>query len=208
MKSIHQITLVILTLLFAHTTSAQTKQDPRIAQFLSQKAALKTSAAHNLLQTLFPEYNLKQMQHICLIVGDWTAADQQDKRFKYLYQQRFYLAAKVDTLKDSPETIAEKISKMWNIYQQTGYTSCNASTFDVRDGNLLKYAVADKFEDFLQDAIKWKLDLNKIDSSDGMTLLDYIDDNLLRAKGSAFESTYKKYHDMFRKAGAKYKKEL
>jgi|GEM_PF-1990449 len=197
-----------LLTLFWFSSVGQTKEDPRIAKFLSAKPGMKTSAAHNYLQTLFPEWDLKKMQHICMIVGSWAAPEEQGTRFKYMYQQRFYLAAKVDTLKDNPEVTAEKISAMWKVYQQTGYTACNASTFDIRDGNLLKYAVADKFDQFLEDAIRWKLDLNKIDFYDQMTLLDYIDYHLSRNKGTAMESKYQKYHDMFRKAGAKYKREL
>ncbi|MBO9674622.1 MAG: hypothetical protein J7577_14340 [Sphingobacteriaceae bacterium] len=169
---------------------------------------MKISAAHDLLQKLFPEYNLKKMQNICMIVADRTPPEEYGSRFKYMYQQRFYLAAKVDTLKDNAQTIAEKISSMWKIYQQTGYTGCNASTFDIREGNLLKYAVAEKFEDFLLDAIKWKLDLNKIDQYDEMTLLDYINFHIARNKGTAIEARYQSYHDMLRRAGAKYKREL
>ncbi|MDQ8054014.1 MAG: hypothetical protein REI78_13350 [Pedobacter sp.] len=169
---------------------------------------MKTGAAHDYLQTLFPEWNLKKMQNICLMVGAWTVPDVDGTRFKYMYQQRFYLAAKVDTLRDNEETIAKKISAMWKVYQQTGYTACNASTFDIRDGNLLKYAVTENFDQFMEDAIKWKLDLNKVDFYDQMTLLDYIDYHLKRYKGSAMEPRYQRYHDMFRKAGAKYKIEL
>jgi hypothetical protein len=208
MNTIYRLTLCVLLVFFTSSLFAQAGQDPRIAKFLSVKQGMKTSAAHNYLQTLFPEWDLKKMQHICLMVGAWTPPEEYGTRFKYMYQQRFYLAAKVDTLNDNEQVIAKKISAMWKIYQQTGYTSCNASTFDIRDGNLLKYAVADKFDQFLEDAIKWNLDLNKIDFYDQMTLLDYTDFHLARTKGSALEPKYQKYHDMFRKAGAKYKKEL
>lgn len=208
MNTIHRFSLCALLLFFTHSLMAQTEADPRIAKFLSVKTGMKTGAAHDYLQTLFPEWDLKKMQHICMIVGAWTPPEKDGTGFKYLYQERFYLAAKVDRLRDDEKTIAGKISAMWKIYQQTGYTACNASTFDIRDGNLLKYAVADKFDAFLEDAIKWKLDPNKIDFYDQMTLLDYIDYHLARNKGSALESKYQRYHDMFRKAGAKYRKEL
>ncbi|CAH0218203.1 hypothetical protein SRABI27_02161 [Pedobacter sp. Bi27] len=208
MNVIHRLRLCVLLVFITFSLFAQTGQDPRIGKFLSVRQGMKTNAAHDYLRTLFPEWDLKKMQHICLIVGDWTPPEEVGTRFKYMYQQRFYLAAKVDTLHDNEQNIATKISAMWKIYQQTGYTSCNAITFDIRDGNLLKYAVAVNFDQFLEDAIKWQLDLNKIDLYDQMTLLDYIDFHLARSKGSAMQSKYQKYHDMFRKAGAKYKKEL
>ncbi|MFD0941907.1 hypothetical protein [Pedobacter boryungensis] len=208
MNTIHRLVLCVVLVFCTTCLFAQTNEDPRIAKFLAVKPGMKTGAAHDYLQTLFPEWNLKKMQNICLIVGDWTVPDEDGTRFKYMYQQRFYLAAKVDTLQDNEQTITKKIAAMWKVYQQTGYIACNASTFDIRDGNLLKYAVADKFDQFLEDAIKWKLDLNKIDFYDQMTLLDYVDYHLNRYKGSAMEPVYKKYHNMFRKAGAKYKREL
>lgn len=208
MNTIHRLTLCVLLVFFMTSLFAQGNEDPRIARFLSVKAGMKTSGAHDYLQTLFPEWNFKKMQNICLIVGARTLPEEDGTRFKYMYQQRFYLAAKVDTLHDNEQVISKKIAAMWKVYQQTGYTACNASTFDIRDGNLLKYAVAEKFDQFMEDAIKWKLDLNKIDFYDQMTLLDYIDFHLARNKGLALESIFQRYHDLFRKAGAKYKKEL
>lgn len=205
---IHRLMFCVIAMLFAGALYAQEPLDIRITKFLSVKTKLKTSAAHDYLQTLFPEWDLKKMQHICLIVGARTLPEEDGTPFKYMYQQRFYLAAKVNPQQDDEQAIARKISAMWKIYEQTGYTSCNASAFDIRDGSLLKYAVAEKFDQFLSDAVRWKLDLNKVDFYDQSTLLDYIDFHLARTKGTALETKYQNYHDLFRKAGAKYKKEL
>jgi hypothetical protein len=163
---------------------------------------------HNYLQTLFPEWNMKRMRNVCMMIGSRTVPEEDGTRFKYMYQQRFYEAANVDTTKDNVETAAKKIAAMWKIYQATGLEGCNASTFDIREGNLLKYAVSDKFDDFISDVLKWKLDLNKVDYYDQMTLLDYVNLHINRNRGTPLESKYQSYFDLFRKAGAKFKREL
>ncbi|GGH07590.1 hypothetical protein [Pedobacter zeae] len=50
--------------------------------------------------------------------------------------------------------------------------------------------------------------MNKIDQYDEMTLPDYINLHIARNKGPAIEARYQNYHDMLRRAGAKYKREL
>lgn len=198
----------LLFFLLLNTSHAQNTDQERIAKFLAVKPGFKPNDAHKYLEELFPEWNFKSVRYICMMIGDRTASEVDGSKLKYMIEDCFYAAAKVDRSTDNDEAISKKISAMWKVYQQTGYTGCNASTFDIREGNILKYAVADKFEEFLEDAIKWKLDLNKVDFYDQMTLLDYIEYNISRAKGSALEARYQKYYNMFRKAGAKHKKEL
>jgi hypothetical protein len=203
-----RLSFCLLLLFFGKVVFGQTQEDTRIVSFLSAKKQLSNNEAWRYLQTLFPEWDLKKMQHICMPVGDRTQDVPPGSRFTYTYQQCFYEAARVDINTDTDAVIAQKIAAMWKVYEATNLGHCNGSTFDVRDGSLLKYAVADKFDDFLNDAIKWKLHLNKVDASDNMTLLDYVDYHITRTKGTALEIKYQQYYNLFRKAGAKHKREL
>jgi hypothetical protein len=149
-----------------------------------------------------------KFEHMCMMIGDRTPNEDPDteKQIKYMYQKTLLDAGCVDIEKDSEEVQAEKIQKAWNMYQAD--LECNSSTFDVRNGHILKYAIADKFDEFIDDVIKYRLNLNKIDSSDGRTTLDYIQYHINRTKGTALESKYQSYYKRLKKAGAKHKSEL
>ncbi|MNI27394.1 hypothetical protein D3C73_811290 [compost metagenome] len=76
------------------------------------------------------------------------------------------------------------------------------------DGNLLKYVVSYRFTEFIDDAIRWRLPLNKIDYTDNRTLLDYVKYHTVKNKGNALEELYQVYYDKLRSAGAKHRTEL
>jgi len=128
--------------------------------------------------------------------------------YKYFYQRRVHEAAKVNPVEDSKDVIAKKISAMWATYEQLNLLVCNSTQFDVMDGSLLKYAVSYKFTDFIEDAIAWKVPLNRVDIIDGRTVLDYTRYHLQRNKGNALEEMFQIYYDMLRKAGARHREEL
>jgi hypothetical protein len=152
--------------------------------------------------------NRRKFKNLCMMIGDRTLNDDPatEKQIKYMYHKRLLEAGCVDLEKDSELVKVEKIQKAWKTYEDD--LKCNNSTFDVKDGHIVKYAVADKFDDFVDDVAKYRLSMNKIDSADGMTVLDYVQDNLNKAKGSAFEAKYRSYYDKLRKAGAKHRSEL
>jgi len=208
MKRIKNLFIGFLFCLIVCSVCGQSSGDPRIVTFLNAKKGMTINAAYLYAESLFPEWDFKKMRNICLRVSARTLEFDQPVRYKYSYQQKFYEAAHVDTTNDSDDSIAKKISEMWKVYQALGLTVCNASTFDIRDGSILKFAVAEKFDDFLYDAIRWKLDLNRVDFYDQHTLLDYIDLHLTKNKGTPLEPVYQRYFQLFRRAGAKFKREL
>lgn len=147
--------------------------------------------------------NKKKLKNICMIVGE-RMEDSAGKN-KYLYTTRFLDAACV-TPTDSDSVKSEKIRKTWEAYEND--LKCNSTTFDVIDGSLLKFAVTRDFDDFLDDAIKWKVNLNKVDESDGRTLLDYLQFHIQRNNENSLAQKYKLYYFKLKKAGAKHKVEL
>lgn len=151
--------------------------------------------------------NPKKLRGLCMYVGSKEKDTQMNSR-KYVwgYQRRLFEAACVDINKDSDAVIASKVQKAWN--ENEAMLKCKSTQFDITDGSILKYAVNMKFEEFLIDAVRWNIELNKVDQADGATVLDYIKMQIERNKGLPSEPYLKSYYDMLKKAGAKHKSEL
>lgn len=129
-----------------------------------------------------------------------------DEFNKYTYQTAIKEASCVDEEKDSEAVRNAKIQKFWSTFEDQ--LICDANDFNVERGNLLKFAVAKRFEEFIDDAIDWGVNLNRIDPLDHRTLLDYVEYEIQRNKGNALEEELKGYRENLRAAGAKYAKEL
>lgn len=124
----------------------------------------------------------------------------------YSYQRKIYALACVNS-SDGPEAIQRKVQTFWNQYSND--LTCDSLSFNVSNGSILKLAVSRKFDDFINEAVTdWKVGLNKIDSADQKTVLDYIQDELSKVRGTPLESKLRHYYETFRNAGAKHKREL
>lgn len=95
------------------------------------------------------------------------------ERKDYAYEDRLWLMSGINS-GDSRLVIIAKVQKM--MYNNWKSCKCNSTSFGVRDGNLLKYSVNRKFENFVDDMVEtYGIDINRIDPSDGKTLLDFMD---------------------------------
>jgi hypothetical protein len=186
----------------------QAQDDPRIAKYLEAKETIGSAEINKYLDELFPEWQLSKLRNLCTMVSGRMKDNMSDGNYKYLYQRRIYEAAKVNRAVDSKETIIRKISTMWSVAEQLKLLNCNSTQFDVMDGNLLKYAVSYRFSEFIDEAIFWKVPLNRIDITDDRTLLDYVQYHVNKNKGNALEGLYQIYYDKLRLAGAKHSTEL
>jgi len=161
-------------------------------------------------QTAEPETspcpNPKKLRAMCGMVGDWTKDFEPQGKYEYLYQRRFLEAACVDLEKDSKEEISKKISQVW--IENEDKFICNNTQFDVGNGNIIKFAVVKNFDTFIFDIIDWKVNLNKVDETDGRTVLDYVKYQMEKAKGTSLEKKLKFYYSSLKSAGAKHKSEL
>ncbi len=150
--------------------------------------------------------NPKKLRSLCSFVGDKTPDSQPQGKYRYLYQRRLLEAACVDLETDSEEEIGRKIREMWNEYEDI--LICNNIQFDVSNGSLIKYAVNMQFDVFIIDLAVWGVNFNKVDETDGRTVLDYVQHQIKISKGLAIEEKLKQYYYILRKAGAKHKWEL
>ena len=123
---------------------------------------------------------------------------------KYMYQVRMKKAACVSAT-DSTKTAQQKLHDFLAMHT---LPTCNNLQFDVLDGNILKFAVSAKFDDFLIDMIDWGADLNTVDVSDGRTVLDYVAYHAEKNSGNDLKKRFDRYYSTLRAAGAKHRREI
>lgn len=144
----------------------------------------------------------KPLRNICLLVeNDSITEENNDKK----YRKRLYDAA-CTSITEQPKIRSEKVKTMWEKLEDR--MVCNTIGFDVENGNLIKFAVSVLNDDFIDDVIYWKINLNKIDRSDDATVLDYVKKRIEYVKGTAVEPKLQSYYAKLRNAGAKHKSEL
>lgn len=159
------------------------------------------SAAGQALQDC--SYEPKKLRNICMMVSE--RMPDKDGRNTYLYQTRLQEAACVVS-NDSEAWVQAKMQRLWR--EQGSSLTCNGASLDIQDGNLLKFAFIQEFDDFFRDVIKWKIDLNEVDPTDGRTLLDYVQSQIDKNAGNELGKRYQNYYYALQHAGAKRRHEL
>lgn len=192
-------TFLILTSFAVHATEADCED--KTIQDMQPVMAVAAAAQE---ETMCP--NPKKLRGLCMFVSSKEEDSNPQGRFVWKYQRKLLEAACIDVKKDSEEEIGKKIAKVWKDNEAT--LICNNTKFDVANGNIIKFAVNLKFDEFLIDVTKWKVNLNKVDETDGRTVLDYVQSQIAANKGLATEPVLKKYYQMLKDAGAKHKSEL
>ena len=149
--------------------------------------------------------NRRKLMNMCMFIGSRVRDKQPIGPSEYLYYRRILEASCVDA-DDSEQIAQKKIQAMWLEFEPE--MVCASTIFDVVHGSYLKYAVATKFNEFLENAIEWQVNLNKVDPSDGRTVLDYVAFHQGKNKGNVVEKKLNYYYEILREAGAKHKSEL
>lgn len=157
-------------------------------------------------QTNEPCFNPAALKNICMMVESRIEDSNPQGKYIYAYQRKIMEAACVDFAKDSEEVIAQKIRKMWLKFEDR--LVCTSVMFDTSEGNLIKLAVSNRFDMFINDVTKWGVNLNRVDQVDRLTVLDYVQKQLERNKGKAIEGRLQKYYNQIRAAGGKFASEL
>lgn len=89
-----------------------------------------------------------------------------------------------DVKKDSPKTLEEKVSSLWEKYRED--FGCDSTGFPIEMGNVLKYSVYNRFSGFVDSVVKqYNLDINFKDPADGKTVLDFIKEETARSQRMA-----------------------
>ncbi len=195
--------MLLSLMLFSAPLFAQTADDCDDPTTKQLKPVMEVAAAA-AESTACPNPN--KLENICMNISNRTKDPNPKGDYSYMYQRKIYDAACVNLSKDSDEIASQKIQEMWA--RASDQLKCESLQFDVPAGNVLKFAVSKKFNEFLEDAIYWKVDLNRIDHSDQRTVLDYIQYQIDKNKGTTVEVTLKHYYKILKEAGAKHKAEL
>lgn len=150
--------------------------------------------------------NPARLRGICTAILNRTPDPSPYVNFPHMYQRRILNAACADASKDSEEEVVRKIQKMWSELED--HLVCNGLTFDIPNGNVVKYAIVVKHDQFIADVARWKVNLDKVDSSDQLTVLDYLAHQIIKHRGTSLESKLRGYYLQLRTSGAKHKSEL
>ena len=147
----------------------------------------------------------KKVKALCMYIDSRTPAEVSDSvRYKY---QRQVLNAACVTPEDSEAVKEQKIQSMWKQFEDR--LVCNNLQFDVSNGNIIKFAASSLFDPFIYDVIKWKVELNRVDATDGRTVLDYLKYRIdQQQNGGPVKEQFEIYYRALREAGAKHKSEL
>lgn len=199
-------TLAVLFLIFALVASTQA--NPHKAEFQRLQKLGKPLDAYAYLKKVYPQWDLRKLIGLPMFVDSKEMDSAPQGRFHFRYQRKILEAAGVNLETDTEERIGEKVSQMWKLCDELDITIANNTKFDVGNGNVIKFAVNLKFDEFVIDMARWGVDLNKVDVTDGRTVLDYTRSQVERNKGLPHEPVLRRYYDMFRKAGARHKDEL
>lgn len=150
--------------------------------------------------------NQVDVRRLCNAVSEKLGETDTTKGTRFIHQTLINQAACVES-GDSPDIIQAKIQNFWNKYH--AQLNCTQLGFSITNGHILKLAVEKNSRDFVNDAVKkWKVTLNHVDPVDQKTVLDYIESEMSKARGSNMEPILKRYYDLFRTNGAKLKREL
>lgn len=149
----------------------------------------------------------ERLKGLCRQLAEKNAVDGENPlKYRYEYEKMMYSAA--CSRRDEDERVAQaKIQRLWR--EHVSSMVCRNATSTSMEADVLKYAASSEAFHFLTlAATKWKVDLNISHSSDSRTLIDYIEDEMVKARGKPFWNTLNRYHQMLVAAGAKRRDEL
>lgn len=149
--------------------------------------------------------NPAKLKNICMMVSERVQDKDPAVKHRYRYRTQIMAASCVEP-GDAPAAMRAKVDAMWRQNQQR--LICNSLQFDMQNGSIVKFALNQHFDAFLDDAIELGVPLNLVDASDGKTVLDYVQDKIQRNAGKETAKTLQAYYDRLRKAGAKHRSEL
>ncbi len=151
--------------------------------------------------------NKEKLVDICDSISLNIIEEEKKELYYYEWERKIFEASCVDKLNDSREESTRKVKIMWNKYEND--LVCNNDNFDVTNGNILKIAVYSRMDSLLKWAAQtWRVNLNRVDQSDGMTVLDYVQKKIEAYKGTAEEKDLRGYYKILRDEGAKHASEL
>lgn len=142
------------------------------------------------------------LSSLCNLISSQMKDPDPSSDFLYMYQKVIYQAAGVTPGGDRND-VKKKVNQLW---VQIGAVKCNSPEFSVQNGSLLKFAVAQNFASFIEDAtMVWRIapeHLNRRDASDGKNVLEYVDERIQSNRGGLLERDFRRYRELLVRAGA------
>ena len=157
--------------------------------------------------------SFKELHYVLLMMGDIVFKDYGDtcnvpkdidfkavcadiEYFEYYYEKRILELSCVNVRTDDVENVKRKVQKWWNKFKTK--CKCDSLSFGLSNGNLLKFALAQNYPDFVETlASTYGCDINFIDPVDGLNLLDFINAEIERYKkmpnGKSAVKVYEEY---------------
>lgn len=119
---------------------------------------------------------------LCAHIGTRAKASTKTKYFtEYAYEQKLLQMACFNLDLDDEEVAKKKLQIFWSNYKTS--CKCDALSFQVQNGNLLKFALSQNMPEVIETlASTYGCDINFIDPADGLNLLDYILSEISRLK--------------------------
>ncbi len=108
---------------------------------------------------------------------------------------------------DSDDVKAAKISAFWHYLEQRNFLSQSTPTPEISNKHILKAAVFLLDTNLIRNVIKWKLNLNYIDTDD-QTLLDYVKFKVSESTSRDQRRAYNDIYNMLKSAGAKHRVDM
>lgn len=150
-------------------------------------------------------YDMSKLRGICSFAYSRMRAPE-GSGYRFMFEKMMDEAVGVNS-GDDVETRRNRVRYLWLDNQD--YFVCDASNFNLINGNLLKYSVSSRSYDILNVALEnWQLELNFIDHVDHRTLLDYVAREAAANSGNSDSPTLDEFKWVLEEIGAKHCFEL
>ncbi len=195
-----------LTLILLLLSAPVVANDENCDETPSGQSALAPVIAVAQMATTNRCPNASRLRHICMSISDRVPDPQPLARhYNFEYERMILEASCVNIPGDSEAVQNQKIQQMWQQLEST--LVCNSTSFGVRNGGLIKFAISSLFDDLIENVAIWRVNLNKVDASDGMTPLDYLQARIGNSQGTE-NARFRSYYTRLRNAGARHRNEL
>lgn len=123
----------------------------------------------------------------------WAEPDANNQK-PFLYEEIIFKAAGVSN--EDADTIRNyKIRKYWNEHYDEFFV-CSSLDHNLQNKSIVRLAVKAEFSDFLISIAEWGVDFNKPDSTDGMTVIEFIRKEKLKTTNKLLIETLDYYEKL------------
>jgi hypothetical protein len=131
-----------------------------------------------------------------------VAANEYDREYRWMHRAILYKAAGVDLRRDTGKLLSQRMQLFWQ--QHSRDTVSQAWEEPVLLHQLLRHAIANENGVLLLDAIRWGIDINRVDTATRQTLLNFLEEEYRNYRKQGEPSWLREYKQILVMAGGKY----